>query len=149
MFKAIIHMCVPIAIFLIFFFFFVALFSSLPLLFSSVVVWWLALVLCLEFFFFFVCVPIVDFPFAVPMRFWNSSLYINKIVLSCWYFNFKYISNILHFVLLFSQFLVLIWYLCEDNFLSLLYVCLYLWAFPFIIFLYLVGSFLFHLQNFL
>ena len=48
------------------------------------------------FLFLFVCISIVDFQFVVPMMFWNSCLHINKIVLSCWSFNFKCISNILH-----------------------------------------------------
>ena len=75
---------------------FVGLFSSLPLLFSPFVVWWLTLVLCLDSFLFFVCVSIVDFHFAITMRIWYSSLYISKIILICWSFNFKCISSILH-----------------------------------------------------
>ena len=62
----------------------------------SLVIWCLSLVLCLDCFFFFVCVSIIDFWFAVPMRFWYSSLYMYKIVLSCWSLNFQCISNILH-----------------------------------------------------
>ena len=52
--------------------------------------------LCLDSFFFCVCVSIVDFRFAATMKFWYSSLYIQKIVLSCWSFNFKCIFSILH-----------------------------------------------------
>ena len=43
-----------------------------------------------------VCVSIVYFWFLVTMRFWYSSLYVNKTVLSCRSFNFKCLSNILH-----------------------------------------------------
>ena len=77
-------------------FVFEGLFSSLLLLFSSLVIWCLSFVMCLDCFFFFVCVSIVDFWFVVPMRFWFSSLYMYKIVLSCWSVDFKCISNILH-----------------------------------------------------
>ena len=59
-------------------------FSSLPLLFSSLVVWWLSLVLCFGCFFFCVCVSIVVLDFAVLIRFWCSSVYMYKDVLSCW-----------------------------------------------------------------
>ena len=124
-------------------FVFVGLFFSLPLLFSSLMIWWLILVLCLDSFFFFVCVPIVDFYFAVTMRFWYSSLYIHKIVLSCWSFNFKCISNILHLYSPLSPLLVLISSLGVGDFLPLLYVCLYQWAFPFVVFLFLVVGFSF------
>ena len=44
---------------------------------------------------------------------------------------------------------VLISYLCMNYFLPLLYDCLHQWAFPFIIFLFLLVHFLFHLENFL
>ena len=67
------------------FFFFLGLFALL-LLFSFFVIWWLSLVFCLESFFIFVCVSIVDFWFAVTVRFWYSSLYVKKIDLSCWSF---------------------------------------------------------------
>ena len=42
------------------------------------------------------CVAITDFQFVVTVRFCYGSPYINKIILSCWSFNFKYISSILH-----------------------------------------------------
>ena len=38
----------------------------------------------LGFFFFFVCVSIVVFGFAGPVKFQYSSLYMCKVVLSCW-----------------------------------------------------------------
>ena len=47
-----------------------------PPFFCSLLLWffWLTLVLCLDSFFFFVCVPTVDFWFALTMRFWCSSI---------------------------------------------------------------------------
>ena len=76
-------------------FVFVGLFYSL-LLFCSLVVWWLSLVLCLYCFFLFVCVSIVDFWFAVTMKFQYRNLYIYKIDLCCWSLNCKCISSVLH-----------------------------------------------------
>ena len=55
------------------------------------------------FFLFFVCVSIVDFHFVVTMRFWYSSVYINKIILRCWSFDFKCISIFLHLCSPFSH----------------------------------------------
>ena len=79
-----------------FWFVFVGLFFfSLFLLFSSHVVCWLSLVLHLSCFFLYVCVSIVDFWFAVTMKFWYRSLYIYKIVLSCQSLNQKSISSVL------------------------------------------------------
>ena len=72
---------------------------SLPLLFSSFLVWWLTLVFYLDSFYFFVFVSIVDFQFVVPMRFCYSIIYTEKLVFSCWSFNFKCISDILHLYL--------------------------------------------------
>ena len=72
---------------------------SLLLLFSSFLVWWLTLVFCLDSLFFFVFVSIADFQFVVPMRFCYSIIYTEKIVFSCWSFNFKCISDILHLYL--------------------------------------------------
>ena len=94
-----------------------------------------------RFFFFFVCVSIVYSQFAVTMRFWYSSLYINKIVLNFWSSNFKCISNIC-IRALFSQLLILTSYWCADDLLRLFYVCLTSeWAFLFIIFFFLVVAF--------
>ena len=76
-------------------FVFIGLFSSLLLLFSSVVVWWLSLV-HLDCFSLFVWASIADFQFAVTMKFWYRSLYIHKIVLTCWSLNCECISSVLH-----------------------------------------------------
>ena len=61
----------------------------------SSVVWWLSLLL-FQLLFFFVCISVVDFCFAVTMRFWYSTLYIYMIVLSCWSLSFKCVPIILH-----------------------------------------------------
>ena len=45
---------------------------------------------------FLICVSIVDFWFAVTLKFWYKSLYIYEIVLSCWSLNCKFISSVLH-----------------------------------------------------
>ena len=77
---------------------YVDFFPSLPVLLSSLIIWWLSLVLCLGWFFFCVYVSIVNYWFVVIIWFWysNLSLYIYKIVLICWFLNFKCISHILH-----------------------------------------------------
>ena len=76
---------------------------------------------------------------------WYSSLYIDmcKTVLSCWFLisNAFLISCIC--TLLFWQLLVLTSYLCVDEFLPLLYICLYWWTFLFIMSLFLVAVFSF------
>ena len=99
-------------------------------------VWWTSLVLCLDCFFFFVCISIIVCWFAFPLRFWYSSLYIYKAVLSCWPYNFKFNSHIC--TVLFLWLLFLQTYFPIDDFLLLLYVCFYQWAFQFVIFLFLV-----------
>ena len=45
---------------------------------------------------FLVCESIVDFWFAVILKFWYKSLYVYEIVLSCWSLNCKCISSVLH-----------------------------------------------------
>ena len=45
---------------------------------------------------FLVCVSIVDFWFAVILKFWCKSLYVYEIVLSCCSLNCKFISSVLH-----------------------------------------------------
>ena len=45
---------------------------------------------------FLVCVSIVDFWFAVILKFWYKSLYVYEIVLSCCSLNCKFISSVLH-----------------------------------------------------
>ena len=104
-------------------FVFVGFFSSF--LFCFLAIWWQTLVLCLDSLFFFVCVSIVYCWFAVSMRFQNNSLYICNIVLS----SGLLISNVYSICcicsLLFSWLLVTISYLCVDNFLPLLFTCLY------------------------
>ena len=45
---------------------------------------------------FLACVSIVDFWFAVILKFWCMSLYVYEIVLSCCSLNCKFISSILH-----------------------------------------------------
>ena len=116
---------------------------------SSIFLWFdvLSLMMCLVRFFFFMFICIVDFCFVAPMRFLYHSLYMYKIVLRCWYFNFKCISNILHLCSPLLTIAVLISCLCVDDFLHLLYVCFYQWAFPFIIFLSLVVAFSFLLRE--
>ena len=102
---------------------------------------------CFVWILFYVCVSIVDFWFVVTMRFYNSSLYINKIVLSCWSFNTKCISNILH---LCSPHNFWFWYYISVWMISCLYcifICLYQWTFPFAILL-LVVAFLFYFEKF-
>ena len=61
---------------------------------------------------------IVDFHFAVTMRFWYSSICTKRTALTCWSFNFKCTSNILP---LYSPHVcwVLISYFCVDDFLPL------------------------------
>ena len=66
-----------------------------------------------------------------------------QIGLSFWSLNCKYISRILNLYSSLLPVLVLISYLCVDDFLMLLYVCFYWWAFSFIIFLFLVLAFSF------
>ena len=58
----------------------------------------------------------IDFWFQVTMRFWYSSLYINKVASSCWSFNSKCISNILRFCSPLSQLLLFLLYLCANDF---------------------------------
>ena len=99
--------------------------------------------LCLDWFFLFVCVSIVDFWFAVIIKFWYRSQYIFKIVLSCSSLNCKCISSILFLYPPLLTLLVLVAYLCMDDFLSLLYACLYQWALSFVIFLFPVVAFSF------
>ena len=123
--------------------------------------WWLSLVLCLDSFFFFVCISIIDFWIVVTMAFIYSNLYIDMIVLSCWSLNFKCTLRPCVCTLLPSRLLFLIsyfmsncfvypltaycgyrwfYYFClliflltlyMDDFLPLLYVYLYWWAFTF------------------
>ena len=96
-FKVIIDLYVLIAILLIALDLFLLLFFSfLLLLFSPLVVWWLSLVLYLRWFFLFVCVSMVDFWFAVILKFWYKSLSTFEIVLSCCSLNCKCISSVLH-----------------------------------------------------
>ena len=140
MFKVIIDIHVLITIFgNCFGFVSVGLSPSFPLFPSSLVIWWLTLVSCLSSFF-FICVCIcciglakvlmwiclktwmnslanrIDFWFQDTMRFWYSSLYINEVALSCWSFNSKCISKILHFCSPLSQLLLFISYLCANDF---------------------------------
>ena len=79
-------------------------------------------------------VRLIDFWFVVTISFWYSNLSTYKTGLL--------ISNACPIAcictLLFSRLLVLNSYLCGGDFLRLLYICLYQWAFPFIIFLFLV-----------
>ena len=93
---------------------------------------------------FLVCVPIVDFWFAVILKFWCKSLYVYEIVLSCCSLNCKCISSVLHLyppLLLIYGFGSI--YVCADDFLSLLYIYLYWWALSFVVFLFLVVVFSF------
>ena len=86
-------------------------------------------------------VGLIDFWFVVTISFWYSNLSTYKAGLL--------ISNACPIAclctLLFSQLLVLNSYLGRwgGDFLPLLYVCLYQWAFPFIIVLFLVVAFSF------
>ena len=104
-----------------------------------------------------VCVSTVDFWFVVTMRFWCSYLYIcvcayAYTVYVCVYTQdyFKLLVSLFQHVafptscictLLFSQMLVVIWYFCVGDFLPLLYVCLYQWTFPFMVFSLLIVAF--------
>ena len=45
---------------------------------------------------FLVCVSIVDFWFAVILKFWRKSLYVYEIVLNCCSLNCKFISGVSH-----------------------------------------------------
>ena len=45
---------------------------------------------------FLVCVSIIDFWFAVILKFWCKSLYVREIVLSCCSLHCKFISGVLH-----------------------------------------------------
>jgi len=82
---------------------------------------------------------------VVPVIFWYNLIYMCRIVSHCWSFNFKCILVFCICPLLFSFLVVLISYLKMDDF--LLYLCLYQWAFSFIIFLFLVLAFPFLLKN--
>ena len=66
-------MYVLIAIFLTVLDLFFCLFVFFLLFFYSLMIWWLSLVVCLGCF--YLCVSAVVFCFALPMRFWYSSLY--------------------------------------------------------------------------
>ena len=119
----------------------------LPFLFCGLMLWFddVFLELSLDCFFFSVCVYsvcafIVDFWFLVTVRFGYTHTQTHKICLSFWSFNFKCLSNIYSHNL-FAWELVLISYLCADDFLPVLYVHLYWWAFSFVIFLFLVVAF--------
>ena len=119
----------------------------------------------LDCFFFFLCISIIDSWLVVTMKFLYSSLYTYLIVLSCCSLNFKCILNTLHLYSPPLTITVLIyftsncfrypltaycgyrWYyyfylstsllaLCVDDFLPLLYVCLYWWTFSFHNFLF-------------
>ena len=67
---------------------------------------------------------------------------------NCWSLDWKCISSILHLYPFLLMFFGLVAYLWVDDFLLLPYVCLYWWAFSFIIFLLLVVAFSFHLKKF-
>ena len=53
---------------------------------------------------FLVCVSIVDFWFAVILKFWCKRLYVYEIVLSFCSLNCKVISSVLHLILMISDF---------------------------------------------
>ena len=106
--------------------------------------------------FFFVHISIVYIWFVV-MRFWYHSVYIFKIILSCWSFHFKCISYILH---LYSSHSGWFWYICvwmisylcwlfafTGELLFTLFFSIF-FCFPFIIFLFLVVAFPFLLRDF-
>ena len=67
----------------------------------SFVIWWLSLLL-FQLLFLLVCISVVDFCFAVTMRFWYSTLSLYMIVLSCWSLSFKCVPSILHLYSLFT-----------------------------------------------
>ena len=99
---------------------------------------------------FLVCVSIVDFWFAVILKFWYKSLYVYEIVLSCCSLNCKFISSVLEFIPTSSHDFWFWWYNCAWM-ISYLY-CIYtftgepchLWYFCF-----LLLSCLFCLEKFL
>ena len=99
---------------------------------SPLVIWCLSLLINLGCFFSFVCL-LVNFWFVV--FFWYSGLYIYV------WFKFPISSFKMNFYICYSSWLlVLISYLCMSDFVPLLYVSLYCWSSPFIIFLILVVS---------
>ena len=75
---------------------------------------------------FLVCVSIVDFWFAVILRFSCKSLYVYEIVLSCCSLNCKFISTVLAFVLTSSHDFWFWWYNCAWM-ISYLY-CIYIFT---------------------
>ena len=61
--------------------------------------WWIIHLFTIRYIYlqrFLVCVSIVDFWFAVILKFWYKSLYVYEIVLSCCSLNCKFISSVLH-----------------------------------------------------
>ena len=113
-------------------------------------------------FFLFVCVSIVDFWFAVTLKFWYRSLSLSLYI-------YIYIHTHKHIYMcvcvythihtqsccfliasaspgscicpVFSRFLILVAYLCANDFLPLLYICLFWWTLLFVIFSFLVVAF--------
>ena len=73
------------------------------------------------------------------MRFLYSNLYMYKVILNGWFLNFKCIS-ISCIVFSSSHNYCWFWYYICMMISCSYFVCLYLWAFPFVIFLYLVAS---------
>ena len=129
-------------------FVFIALFHFL-LFFSPLEVGWLSLVLYLSWFLIFVCVSVVEFCFTVTLKFWYGILYIYEIFLSCWFLNCKCICSVLICTFLFSWCLISVTYLCVDDFLNFLCICLCWQALSFLVFLFLVMAFFFCLEKFL
>ena len=88
---------------------------------------------------FLVCVSIVDFWFAVILKFWYKSLYVYEIVLSCWSLNCKFIATGPAFVPTSSHDFWFRWHNCVRMILCL--YCIYtftgepchLWCFRFLL----------------
>ena len=101
-------------------FVFVSLFSSLLLLFSPLVVWWVSLVLYWSWFFLFLCVSIVEFYFEVILKFCIGVCIYMRL--------FEVIGLLIASVSPVSclctllMFLILVAYLCMDDFLSVVYI---------------------------
>ena len=82
---------------------------------------------------FLVCVSVVDFWFAIILKFWYKSLYVHEIVFSCCSLNCKFISSVLHLyppLLMISDFGGIIvhgWFHNCTVYIPLL-VCLVIWV---------------------
>ena len=114
-------------------------FFLVPFFFCSLVIWWLTLVLCFISFFF---LSVVDFCFLVTMWICYSNLCRNKIVLSSssLQVHFQYPAFVLSPHNCWFWYHICVW-MISYLLCVLVYICLYGWAYPFVIFLFLVVAF--------